>query len=823
MRMWNMLLRMLGATLFYVVVTGVTWKIWSRKKRGIGGRILVGLIFGACSILSNHISINYGDMLLNVRDIGPLVAGLMFHPLSGVIAGVLGGVERWIIGEYFQLGEYTRVACAISTILAGILPIPLYYRVFRGRRPPAIQAGTLGAVMEVFHMYAVFITHRSDIRMVYEIVRVVAFPMIAFTALGVAGCSLVIKHLSGEKASFGYFRQRGEIPLSHQFQFWLLMMTVVVSLFNFAASYSMQTQSALEDAQYRLDTWTETLRVKYQTTQKSMQELSDYIYREQLRDTRVVSRTMERPLERNALTEEQLENIREVSGLNSLYVLSGEDGKVLMSAGDAKQDLFSLQPAGDQYVTLQDLLAGKAKETLLQDEDYQLYAVTPCHNDFLCTSADIWSERMTMDFFNPDFIYGDYELPPEAKCRTLLDNGELAFFFDNEKITDLDEKQLSLLREHRDGVLFETDLFGEPALCACRELEKSENVYVLVMYPVNEAFADRDAQIYEYTFSDVLMFAMIYLMITILMERMVVQPLVSVNASLQKITGGNLTETVKVDTSAEFRLLSGEINMTVEALRGYIDAAEKRIEQELQMARAIQESSLPGNFRFPRSDFELYATMDPAKQVGGDFYDFFFVGPDSLALVIADVSGKGIPAALFMMRSKTTIRGLAESGLSPSEIFSRANNILCDGNDAEMFVTAWMGIVDLKTGRMECANAGHEYPMLCRKGEKYELYKDKHDLVLGAMEGIPMREYTLQLNPGDRLYVYTDGVPEAINEQQEQYGTERLGLVLNANLSLSQEQLLPLIRQDIRDFAGKAEQFDDITMLGFVWTPGETA
>ena len=302
-----------------------------------------------------------------------------------------------------------------------------------------------------------------------------------------------------------------------------------------------------------------------------------------------------------------------------------------------------------------------------------------------------------------------------------------------------------------------------------------------------------------------------------LVQAIVVDNLQLVNQSLDRITNGYLDEVVSVRNSSEFASLSNDINQTVSVLKGYIAAAEKRIEQELEFARTIQDSALPKNFTFPRSDFELYATMDPAKEVGGDFYDFFFVDQDKLALVIADVSGKGIPAALFMMRAKTAIRGLAESGSEPAEILFRANKTLCEGNDAEMFVTVWLGIVDLTTGRMKCANAGHEYPMLMRAGGDFELFKDRHGLALAAMEGMRYREYEIELHPGDRLFVYTDGIPEAIDEREAQFGVERLTAALNAVKGADLKDALPAIRRDIADFAGAAEQFDDITMLGFAY------
>ena len=207
--------------------------------------------------------------------------------------------------------------------------------------------------------------------------------------------------------------------------------------------------------------------------------------------------------------------------------------------------------------------------------------------------------------------------------------------------------------------------------------------------------------------------------------------------------------------------------------------------------------------------------MKPAKEVGGDFYDFFFVDRHTMALVIADVSGKGIPAALFMMRSKTAIRSLAESGATPDEVLYKANNVLCEGNDAEMFVTAWIGIIDLKTGIMKCANAGHEYPVIKRAGGEYELFKDKHSLPLAAMPDARAKEYELQLNPGDKIFVYTDGIPEAINEQVEQYGTDKMLETLNDVKDMSITNTLPYVYASVRDFKGKADQFDDITMIGF--------
>ena len=340
---------------------------------------------------------------------------------------------------------------------------------------------------------------------------------------------------------------------------------------------------------------------------------------------------------------------------------------------------------------------------------------------------------------------------------------------------------------------------------------------LLAVREMDSIYDARSSSMYESTLSDILMFTVFYMLVAMLADRLVVRNLHRVNTSLRKITGGKLDERVWVHTSSEFTELSEDINTTVTALRGYIDQAEQKMKEELKLAAAIQDSALPKNFILPTKNIEIYALMTPAKQVGGDFYDFFYIGTDQLCLVIADVSGKGVPASLFMMRAKTAIKNYARSGSTPAEILERVNNTLCEGNDAEMFVTVWIGILDLKTGQMQCANAGHEYPVLMRANGDYELVKDKHGLVLAAMENIRLREYSMDMEPGDRLFVYTDGVPEAINVKEDAYGTDRLVDKLNRIKNAPQEQVLEDVLQDIRNFAGEAEQFDDITMLGLTY------
>lgn len=238
-------------------------------------------------------------------------------------------------------------------------------------------------------------------------------------------------------------------------------------------------------------------------------------------------------------------------------------------------------------------------------------------------------------------------------------------------------------------------------------------------------------------------------------------------------------------------------------------------DRDMSLAAIIQENILPKDFPYlpERTEFDLYATMHPAKEVGGDFYDFFMVDDDHLALVMADVSGKGIPAALFMMVSKSLIKSDILNGLSPSQALFDVNNQLCEGNKAELFVTVWLAIIDVRTGEGVSANAGHEHPVIRGSSGKYELIKYKHSPAVAAMENTRFTERAFKLKPGESIFVYTDGVPEANNDENELLGDERMLAALNKEPDAEPKQVLDNMMKDLKEFMGDAKQFDDITML----------
>ena len=257
-------------------------------------------------------------------------------------------------------------------------------------------------------------------------------------------------------------------------------------------------------------------------------------------------------------------------------------------------------------------------------------------------------------------------------------------------------------------------------------------------------------------------------------------------------------------------------------MTGYIDnlasvtAEKERISTELSVATRIQAAMLPHIFpAFPdRPEFDIYATMDPAKEVGGDFYDYFLIDNDHLCMVMADVSGKGVPAALFMMASKIILANYAKMGKSPAEILTITNDAICANNKEEMFVTVWIGILEISTGKLIASNAGHEYPVL-KQGDSFEIYKDRHGMVIGYEAGMKYTDYEIQLKPGDKIFLYTDGVPEATDHDENLFGMDRMIQALNKTPDAIPEQILKHVRKSVDEFVNEAEQFDDLTMLCF--------
>ncbi|MBQ9384720.1 MAG: PP2C family protein-serine/threonine phosphatase [Ruminiclostridium sp.] len=353
--------------------------------------------------------------------------------------------------------------------------------------------------------------------------------------------------------------------------------------------------------------------------------------------------------------------------------------------------------------------------------------------------------------------------------------------------------------------------------------------FICVEIDINRINTDVNNYVHLVIVTAVIFTAVIIVIYLFSIHRYLIAPILSIAKSsdsfVKKMDSGAqpeelIYEAVHIRSSRELCVLADDVKSLADGVAAYmtnlkaVTAEKERIGAELSLATSIQCGVLPDKFPpFPeRTEFDIYASMDPAKEVGGDFYDFFLTDDDHLAVVIADVSGKGVPAALFMMSSKILINDHALMGGTPAEILERVNRQVCSQNRAEMFVTVWLGILEISTGKLTAASAGHEYPMLEQNG-RFGLFMDKHGLAVGVMEIAKYKDYEITLNKGDSIFVYTDGVAEATDANDRLFGTDRTLEALNSAPDAAPEQILKNVRAAVDGFVKEAPQFDDLTML----------
>lgn len=637
-------------------------------------QLLTGIIFGGLAILGTEWGIAINGAQVNCRDGAVLIAGLFFGGPSGIIAGLIGGIERWIAVAW-GIGTYTRVACTVSTILAGFYAAALRRFLFDNRRPKWLMATVIGVVIEIFHLTMVFVTNMGDAAEATRIIRSVSAIQILANALSVATASIVLTLMNHEKII-----DRGEnVSLNDLIQRRMLYVFIVVFFITTIFTVNLQKGETLRQTESFLD-----------------------------------------------------------SGLNNI-------------SNDIKEGNTQSVKNSDYFVGINGHIL------IFASEDHE-----PVH------IPEEWSGQTTT-------------------IRTQLEGFE-------------------------ENVMFEINASGEEYFCKMIEVGGLD---ALAVISKNETFQLYYMGLLVNEFMEIMISAVLFGLIYLLIKRQVTDQIVTVNRSLHNITEGHLDERVDVHSSTEFNQLSGDINATVDTLRTYIGEAEKRMEAELELARNIQASALPGDGSIfgNRKEFEIYGMMDPAKEVGGDFYDFYLTEQTRLNFLVADVSGKGIPAAMFMMTAKTELRNLTLAGNTIGKTFTDANCVLCEHNDAGMFVTAWQGQLNLENGTLRYVNAGHNPPLICRKDGTFEYLRGKHGFILAGMENMTYHSSKIILQPGDVIFLYTDGVTEATDKDHRLYGEERLQNTLNSLKNLPVREICRGVQNDVNSFVGGAPQFDDITMV----------
>ncbi len=762
---------------------------------------IIGVVFGVAAIYGTAFGVDIGGATVNARDAAPLCAGLFFGGPSGIIAGVLGAAYRWFAAEVYGIGVYTKVACTVSTFLAGIYAAVIRKYIFEERNPGWHISFLIGVIMESFHMMMVFITHMNDAAQALEILKICTMPMILVNAFALAVTSAALALLNRIS-----IRKQGEKlvqskkTISEKIQFFLLLIVVAAFLATSTLSYVIQTNQSKKSVEKILTT----------SIKDASDEINDTADAWLMNTAVDVAKEYETGNMRDLETVAKWYGVTEVNIIDKYGIITESTNSSFvgydMHSGTQSQEFLKLVNSDSVMV--------QGFEPLSMDHRIKRKYAGASLSDGGVIQVGVDDTK----FFDKieDSIYS------VTKNRHIGNTGLLVVVDSKNRVTSCADQSyvgrhlmttgLWVWEDMSPLSLYEQTAFGEDSFC----MFLSEDIYTIIgVYLKKEAMLSRDFNIYMNVFSEIMIFAFMFAAIFFGVNTVVVKRLKKVNDSLERITAGDLDEVVDVRTTLEFNTLSNEINTTVGRLKEYIAEAAARIDAELEFAKSIQISALPSNFHAfaDKTEFDIYATMDAAREVGGDFYDFYMPEENKLAFIVADVSGKGIPAAMFMMQAKTMINDFTTAGLSVDKAFTMSNSKLCVNNEAEMFVTAWQGVLDIKTGHVEFANAGHNPPVVYRKGEGWSYLKSKVGFVLAGMEGVNYRMQGLDLNPGDKIYLYTDGIVEAQNIAQELYGEERLLTYLNAHPDDGPEAILKGVRKDVDAFVGEAEQFDDMTML----------
>lgn len=770
-------------------------------------QIIIGILFGGLAILGTEFGVKTDGAIINARDASPICAGLLFGAPAGIIAGVIGGVERWF-AVLWGAGEYTRLACSISTVLAGVFAAVLRKYMFDDKKPKWYYCLATATITEVIHMLMIFLTNMTDARTAFSFVRTCSLPMIAVNSLAVMLAGILLSILSGADRKGAKHDLKN---ISQSFQRFLLICVTAGFLMTTVFTWALQTELARNEAN-------DLVKLNIEDVREDILDASN----KNLLD--ITLKIAERINSADKVDFELLCALGKEYDVAEINIINSR-GVIVETTYD--KFLYYDMRGGSQSAEFLVLLDGNTKEYV---QNYQPTSSNPSisrkyagvvldSGGFVQVAYD--AERFQRDI--DDIVVG------VTRNRHIGENGCIIIAGEDWNIVsdrhgnegkNLDVSGIYIDRATMtENEYFNAVVYGEESLC---RYIVSEGYYIVAAMPYTEAVFSRDVSVYVTVFMEFVVFGMLFIVVYFLIKKLVVDNMAKINRSLAKITSGNLDTVVDVRTNEEFASLSDDINSTVLTLKRYIAEAAARIDKELEFAKTIQHSAIPTVFPpYPgRSEFDIYATMDTAKEVGGDFYDFYFVGENKLGFIIADVSGKGIPAAMFMMTAKTIIKGYAESGKPIDEVFTIANAKLCESNEAGMFVTAWMGVLDITTGKIEFANAGHNPPLVRHADGTFEYLKSRPGFILAGMEGMKYRKNELVLSPGDEIYLYTDGVTEATNSANGLYGEERLVKTLNTLHGLSGEDICRAIKADIDTFVGDAPQFDDITMLYLKYNGG---
>ena len=770
----------------------------AKKLPSMAKQIIIGLLFGGVSAFASSYGVEWLGTTVNVRDAAPLSAGLIFGAPAGIISGLIGGLYRWF-SVYWGGGMYTRLACSLATILAGFMAAGLRKLMFDDKKPTWSYGVCIAVVCEVIHMILIFLTNMDNSSQAFEFVKGATGPMMLGNSVAVGVSIILVSIFSRER----FWRRKTSEGIAHTFQRRLLSCIVVAYLITSTFTLILQNGMAQIETQ-------EVFTVAINDVEAAVRSKSNHQLLEIAEQVKV-------DYEKDPTV--SLSDLTVKYGIKEINIVASNG--IIKNSTEADSINYDMNSKA-QSKEFVDVL--KVQDSFVQD-------YSPRGKD-----ETVWRKYAAVNLTDGGFIQVGYDA---EQFHTMLNE----FVIDVTKnrhvgtagfVAVLDENLCMVIDDDYAGKHISTigiepneemlqgktatalynayivDGISDASMEYMYVFKFVEGYCLIAAMPVAEAMFMRDASMLTSIFMQVIIFATLFVFIYLLIKRVIINNLKKINDTLAQITNGDLSVTVDVRSNEEFASLSDDINSTVATLKQYIAEAAARIDKELEYAKRIQLSALPTNFP-DGDDYKIYAQMIAAKEVGGDFYDFYKLSDTTVAFLAADVSGKGITAALYMMTAKTLLKELLQKH-PVAEAFDLANQELCKNNKAHMFLTAFAGVIDLNTGIMTCVNAGHNPPVFIHADGTAQYLKIKHCLVLSASRKARYTAVDLQFKKDDKIILYTDGVTEAMNCSKQLFGEERLLQTLSAN-NVSPQEIVELIRTEVSEFAGAEPQSDDITLL----------
>lgn len=772
-------------------------------------QIGIGVVFGVIACVLATFGCKSAGELIRLSDSAIICSGLIFGGPAGIISGIICSVYCHFASFITEYG-FIHTGLVIGSVVAGLYAAFARKFMFENKMPSWVMGLFVGITMEVIHFNILFSADVNDFRDILSVLNATTIPTIISNGVAVATPILIITILAGEQI---FFNTRSKAKISQTVQAWLLgtvlLALICSSLFTFslqAMIANMDTESIMSDT--ISDVKKDIIDASDDNLLKKTENIAADIMKGEVKDSQELARIA------------VVYNVDEINRVNKdgiIYATTNDDYLNFdMRQGEQSKEFMCLIDGSERNFVQRLMPVSYDASTNMKYAGVRIkggefvqvgYSESRFYDDI--------KDRITLSAVNRHIGNKGYVVITDNnfEYQSYRADSDILYLSDASGPSIFGE----MIKSTEEYTIVNGNILNRDVFCM---YTTAEGYYIIGVYPADEAYFTRNIALYANVFTEIIIFTVLFAVIYILIRVIVVNNIFKINQSLAQITGGNLDTVVDVRNNEEFSMLSNDINSTVDTLKRYIAEAASRIDAELQYAKDIQASALPHiepNF-IGKDEYELYACMFTAKEVGGDFYDFYYVDDNHLAITIADVSGKGIPAALFMMTSKTMLRNMIESGMPIDEAMTLANARLCENNDANMFVTVWAAIIDLQTGLMEFGNAGHNHPVIRKKDGSYEFLKSRPGMVLAGMDGVRYRRNEYQLESGDILYLYTDGVTEATNINNELFGDDRLLGSLNEAYKedITMEEVCASVKKDVDLFVDEAPQFDDITMLALM-------